>query len=124
MKLAYLVAASLLLATPLPSFADEAPLSDASFLAASHCLAYADLPALHSDAANFDALRTAMSNSKEHSQLIKNTAMNDAMSVRVRAGAMARRDSTRTELRAQRASACGQFVQNGLVQLETASPAS
>ncbi|HWA01094.1 MAG TPA: hypothetical protein VG841_12345 [Caulobacterales bacterium] len=124
MKLAYLIAASLLLATPINAFADEQPLSDAGYLAASHCLAYADLPALRTDTINVGALRDAVAKSTGHSRLIKDTAANDARSVRISAGAMPRTDATREQLRAQRSQACGQFVANGLVQLETATPAS
>jgi hypothetical protein len=111
------------LAALAPVSANAERMSDARYIAATRCLAYADLPELQSDSANFSALRAAASVGFHPGSVVSDARENAA---RVRA--TARRLSAMTnglqQLRDERDAACASFVERGLVQLETPTPAS
>lgn len=108
--IAFAVVAAAAALAPLSASAQER-MSDARFLAANRCLAYADLQQLQGDGANFDALReaTATGNRERtvHAQVRQSTR-----SIRARANTL-----NADELRAGRDSACASFTERGLVQI-------
>lgn len=98
-------------------------MSDARYISASRCLAYADLPELQSDGANFSALRSATAVGYRSSAVVSD-ARENASRVRATARRLGGMETGMTQLRAERDAACSGFAANGLVQLETQAPAS
>ncbi len=113
-----LVFAALFLAAavaPLAANAEER-LSDARYISASRCLAYADLPQLQSDGADFTALRAAV-DAGFRSSTIRSQVRQEAQRIRVNASSSANRRNSVEDLRESRDQACASFVARGLVQL-------
>lgn len=106
---------------PLTAHAEDARMSDASYIAASRCLAYADLPQLQADGADFSRLRAAAAIGY-HNQAAVTQAQEDARRTRVTARSWGDDERSVTQLRERRDDACSGFVSTGLVQLQT-SPA-
>ena len=108
-RMLFIIAAAAALA-PLSANAQER-MSDARYLAANRCLAYADLDQLQSDGVSFVALREAASvGSRERS--IATQVRENARSVRARATS-----ASVEELRRRRDEACASFAERGLVRL-------
>lgn len=99
--------------TPLSANAQER-MSDARYIAAQHCLAYADLSQLRSDPVDVSALREAVSNGYRSSAVVSE-ARENARRIRGRAGNLTTFADGEQELRAQRDEACASFVERGLV---------
>lgn len=117
-----LIAAAALATLAASSAANAEPtrLSDWAFTSASHCLAYAELPQLQSDPVSITALREAVSYNRNARPLgVVNSASHYTAQVRAEAAS-----ADVTELRQRRDQLCEGFVRGGLVQLETATPAS
>jgi hypothetical protein len=115
-----LIAVAIVLA---PSLAvAQERMSDARYLAASRCLAYADLPQLQADGADFTALREAAETGRRAREIVAEAEEN-ARRTRVTARSWGEGERSVTQLRQRREDACAGFVQTGLVQLPTA-PAS
>jgi hypothetical protein len=110
--LAILLAVAVL--APLSANAQER-MSDARYIAASRCIAYADLPQLQSDPLDITALRTAASTGYR-SQSVASDAQENARRVRVTANGLANSERGVDELRQRRDEACASFVELGLVQ--------
>jgi hypothetical protein len=108
---------------PLAAHAENARMSDARFLAASRCLAYADLPELHGDQANYSGLRTAAAVGF-HGGSVGSDARDEASRVRATARRLGSMDHGLEQLRGERNAACSSFVDGGLVQLEGTSAPS
>ena len=108
---------------PVSANADDARMSDARYISASRCLAYADLPELQADPANFNALRTAASTGYRSSAVVSD-ARDNATRVRATARRLSGMDTGLQQLREERDTACRAFVERGLVQMETTTPAS
>jgi hypothetical protein len=114
MKRLIVIAAVVFTLAPLSAHAEER-MSDARYLAANRCLAYADLEQLQPDAANFDALREA-ADAGGRTASIRAQTRRYARDVRARASGF-----SVDELRERRDEACESFVQRGLVQLNGSS---
>ncbi len=123
MKRVLSIVVALATLAPLSANAEEARMSDARYLAASQCLAYADLPELQSDGANFSALHAA-AGVGFHSGSVVADARENAARVRAQARRLSGMNNGLQQLREERDSACAGFVQRGLVQLEASTPAS
>ena len=120
MKRTVIAVAALALLAPLSAQAEPAHLSDWAFANASHCLAYAELPQLQSDPVNTSALREAVNYQRSGRSIdVLNGAAVYASHVRAQAAS-----GNTDALRARRDELCHGFIQNGLVQLETATPAT
>ncbi len=103
------IAAAALLA-PLSANAQER-MSDAGFLAANRCLAFAELRQLEGDGANFSALRDA-TDARRRPPAITEQVRQINRSTRARATTL-----SVEELRDRRNEACERFQTQGLVQL-------
>lgn len=114
MKRSLLLAVVLAATATTPAFAQR--MSDASFIAASRCIAYSDLPQLASDPMDVTALREAMSGGFR-SQAVASQARDHANRVRARAASLAQSEGGIDELRERRDEACANFVERGLVQI-------
>jgi hypothetical protein len=114
MKRMFLIAAALIIAAPLSAHAQER-MSDARYLAAHRCLAYADLEQFQADSGNFSALREA-ADAGGRLGSVRSEARTQARDIRVRANG-----ASVDELRERRDQACAGFVERGLVQLNGAS---
>ncbi|HRP10975.1 MAG TPA: hypothetical protein PLK37_08075 [Terricaulis sp.] len=110
MKQMLVIVAAAMVLTPLAAHAQER-MSDARYLAANRCLAYADLAQLQGDSANFANLREAAAIGNRE-RMIATQVRQDTRSIRARASS-----ATGEELRARRDEACARFVDVGLVQL-------
>jgi hypothetical protein len=100
--------------TPLSANAQER-LSDARYIAAQHCLAYASLAQLQSDPVDVSALREAVRPGFRDSA-VSSEARENARRLRARANNLATTPNGVQELREQRDQACATFVERGLVQ--------
>jgi hypothetical protein len=98
---------------PLSAQAQER-MSDARYIAAQHCLAYADLAQLQSDPIDFGALREAVAPGYRSSAVAAD-ARENARRVRARANYLANATGGLEELRDDREQACARFVERGLV---------
>lgn len=103
------IAAAALLA-PLSANAQER-MSDAAFLAANRCLAFAELRQLEGDGANFTALRDA-AEARRRPPAITDQVRQINRATRARANTL-----SIEELRSRRNEACERFSTQGLVQL-------
>ena len=110
------------LLAPAAALAQER-MSDARYIAASHCLAYADLPQLASDGADFTRLREATETGRRAREIVAE-AQENARRTRVTARSWGDSERSVQQLRQRREDACGGFVETGLVQLPATSPAS
>lgn len=119
MKRVLLIAAAMAVLAPLAANAENSRMGDGRYLAASQCLAYADLPELQSDGANFSALRAAAAVGF-HSSSVVSQARENATRVRATARRLAGMNNGLQQLRDERETACSGFVQQGLVQIEAA----
>ncbi|MBS0384962.1 MAG: hypothetical protein JSS00_06400 [Proteobacteria bacterium] len=117
MKRIFLIAVASAALAPLVANAENERMSDARYLAASRCLAYADLPELQSDGANFSALRAAASVGF-HSSSVVSDARENAARVRAQARRLSGMNNGLQQLRGERDAACTGFVERGLVQIE------
>lgn len=99
--------------TPLAAHAQER-MSDARYIAAQQCLAFADLSQLSSDPVDFSPLREAVS-SGYRSSAVTSEARENARRVRGRANNVATFADGVQELRTQRDEACSSFMERGLV---------
>src|SRR5688572_20804129 len=102
-----LIAAAAVLA-PAVAVAQER-LSDASYLAASRCLAYADLPQLQSDGADFTRLREATEEGRRAREIVAE-AEESARRTRITARSWGDDERSLTQLRQRRQDACAGFV--------------
>jgi len=123
MKRVISIVAALAALMPLPANAAGDRMSDARYISATRCLAYADLPELQSDPANFGALRSA-TQTGWRSSAVASDARDNAARVRATARRLSGMQTGLQQLREERDAACAGFVQQGLVQLESAAPAS
>lgn len=98
-------------------------MTDGRFLAASRCVAYADVQQLEADVTDFTAPRTAVTVGNRH-QVIRQRAENEAGAIHRNARRAAETDLGLAQLRARRASACEPFVQSGHVRLDSGVSAS
>ncbi|MFZ2030879.1 MAG: hypothetical protein WAU68_11260 [Vitreimonas sp.] len=108
---------------PFSANAADARMSDARYLAASRCLAYADLPELRSDPGNFSALRAAAALGFRSSS-VASDARDNAARIRATARRLSNMETGPQQLREERSAACAGFVAGGLVQLEASSAPS
>lgn len=92
-------------------------MSDARYIAAQHCLAYADLSQLSSDPVDVSALREAVSNGYRSSSVVSE-ARENARRIRGRAGNLTTFADGEQELRTLRDEACASFVERGLVSIQ------
>jgi hypothetical protein len=107
---------------PLAAHAED-HMSDGRYLAASRCLAYADVSALQGGS-DFTALRNA-TNAGFRNPAIISRARDEARTIRARADALASSgDRGMTTLQQRRDDACSSFSEQGLVRLENSTPAS
>jgi hypothetical protein len=113
MKKILLAALAFTAFTPLAAHAQER-MSDARYIAAQQCLAYAELSQLASDPIDFAPLREAVSNGYR-SSAVASEARENARRVRGRANNVATFADGVQELRGQRDEACAAFVERGLV---------
>jgi hypothetical protein len=90
-------------------------MSDARYISAQRCLAYADLPQLQSDGLDFSALRDAAAPGYR-SSAVASDARENAQRVRASANLLANATGGLDELRERRDDACGGFLERGLVQ--------
>lgn len=110
MKQILIVVAAAVVLAPLAAAAQER-MSDARYLSAQRCLAYADLSQLQGDSSNFTGLRSAAEvGSRERS--ISTQVRQDTRAIRARAT-----NASVEELRTRRDEACASFSEVGLVQL-------
>lgn len=112
--------------TALSSFsaAAEERLSDSRYLAASRCLAYADVAALETSPADFASLRTTTAAGYRDSAIVARS-QHEARNIRSRSESLAREGAQGVNLvRDRMDDACASFIQQGLVRLETNTPAS
>ncbi len=98
---------------PLSAHAQER-MSDARYIAAQHCLAYADLTQLRTDPVDVSALREAVSNGYR-SSAVASEARENARRIRGRANNLTTFADGEQELRTLRDEACAPFVERGLV---------
>jgi hypothetical protein len=98
-------------------------MSDGRYLAASRCLAYADLPELQSDHGNFDGLRAAAAVGFRSGSVVSD-ARDNATRIRATASRLGSMETGLQQLREERGAACAGFVAGGLVQLEASSAPS
>lgn len=105
-----IVVAAIAVLTPLTAYAQER-MSDAQYLAANRCLAYADLEQLQADRANVASLREAVEVGRRD-PAVNAQVRQTARGIRARASTL-----NADELRSRRNEACAGFVQSGLVQL-------
>jgi hypothetical protein len=110
-----------LVATPMTAFAQQTRLSDAHYLAASQCLAYADVQQLQGDG-DFSGLRQAVRVGYRN-QDIASQARDAAQRTRLTTRSLLGFEGGIDEARAQRDAACASFVQTGLVQLNSGTSA-
>lgn len=110
MKQILIVVAAAVVLAPLAAAAQER-MSDARYLAANRCLAYADLTALQGDSANFTGLREA-ARVGVREPTINTQVRQNTRSIRARAS-----NASVEELRTRRDEACASFTAVGLVQL-------
>lgn len=108
---------------PLTAHAEDARMSDARYIAASRCLAYAELPQLQADGADFSRLQAAATVGHRSHDIVSQ-AQEEARRTRVTARSWGDDDRSVTQLRERRDDACSGFVHTGLVQLQTANPSS
>jgi len=108
---------------PFTASAADSRMSDGRYLAASRCLAYADLPELQSDHANFDGLRAAAAVGFRSGSVLSD-ARDNATRVRATASRLSSMETGLQQLREERGAACSGFVAGGLVQLEASSAPS
>lgn len=116
MKKILIAAFALSALTPFAAHAQER-MSDARYIAAQHCLAYADLTQLQSDAVDFTQLREAASTGYR-SSAVSAEARENARRIRGRANNLATFADGVDQLRSQRDAACGGFIERGLVQTQ------
>lgn len=112
------VLASLAAFAPLSAHAEER-MSDARFLTASRCLAYADAAPLQADGIDYSALRAAISTGGARDTFVYQRANRYEHDVRMSANRARRSEQALTRLRAARDEACQPFIARGLVQLNT-----
>lgn len=96
--------------TPLSAAAQER-MSDARFLSANRCLAYADIGSLQGDPVDFTGLREAVTVGNRE-RTITSQARQNTRAIQARAVSY-----NADELRERRDAACASFVEIGLVQL-------
>ena len=123
MKRVLSIVVALAALSPFSAHADNSRLSDARYISASRCLAYADLPELQADPANFTALRAAAS-AGFRSGAVVSDARDNAARVRATARRLSGMATGLQQLREERDAACAGFVERGLVQIEISTPAS
>lgn len=116
-----LIAATAVLA-PALAIAQER-MSDARYIAAARCLAFADLPQLRADGADFTRLREATEEGRRAREIVAEAEEN-ARRTRITARSWGDDERSLTQLRQRRQDACAGFVETGLVQISTATPAS
>ena len=109
-----IVALTLSAFAPLSAQAQER-MSDARYIAAQQCLAYADLSQLQADGVDVAGLREAVRPGFRDSAVASQTREN-ARRLRARANNLATTPNGVEELREQRDAACAGFVERGLVQ--------
>jgi hypothetical protein len=119
MKKIIIVALTLSALAPFSAQAQER-MSDSRYIAAQHCLAYADLSQLQSDGVNFSGLREAVAPGYRSSD-VSSEARENARRIRARANNLATTPNGVQELREQRDAACSSFVERGLVQNQSQS---
>lgn len=110
MKHLVITVAAVAVLAPLAANAQER-MSDARYLAASRCLAYADLEQLQSDPADFSSLREA-ADAGQRQRAIRERARESARDIR-----LAARSLDAEQLRDRRDQDCAGFIERGLVQL-------
>lgn len=98
-------------------------MSDARYIAASRCLAYADLPQLASDGADFTRLREATEAGRRTREIVAEAEEN-ARRTRVTARSWGEDERSVQQLRQRREDACAGFVGTGLVQLPASARGS
>lgn len=122
MKATYLTAALLLISTAFPAFAETERMSDGRYMAASRCVAYAQLPQLSNDGFDIAPLAEAVDDARP-SYMASQRADSDARDVRL-AGRRAGDNAGDIErLRIRRDEVCADFVSSGLLQAATPEPA-
>jgi hypothetical protein len=122
MKQIIIAALTLSALAPLSAHAQER-MSDARYIAAQNCLAFASLTQLQSDQVEVSALREATTLGYRDSA-VSSEARENARRVRARANNLATSANGLQELREQRDTACATFVERGLVQRQTQSSGS
>jgi len=114
MKRLVTIVVSLAALAPVAAHAQER-MSDARYIAAQRCLAYAELPQLQSDPLDVSALREA-ADAGFRSQTVSSQTRDATRRVRVTANRIGVNEAGLTELRGYRDEACTGFVERGLVQ--------
>jgi hypothetical protein len=122
MKYGYLAFAVCLLSAPVAT-ADR-DMSDGQYLAASRCIAYAQLAQLSGDALNVSALQEAVE-AYRASSMIRSSARRIAQDVNREASRAGEGAESVGSLRTARDEACSDFAASGLIQASTPqTPAS
>jgi hypothetical protein len=123
MKYAYIAVIALFTASIPSAFAESDRLTDAQYLTASRCVAYAELSQLSADTFDYASLKSAV-DSQRVDPLIRDRAREsrrDAVLAGQRAGDNA---VAVADLRTRRDGACASFVSSGLVRAGTPTPAA
>jgi hypothetical protein len=123
MKYAYIAVTALFMAASPSAFAQSERMNDVSFITASRCVAYAELPQLSADVYDFSTLKTAVADQSVNPEIRRRAreAERNAHLAGLRAGDDARAVEG---LRNRRDDACASFVSSGLVQAEAPTPAT
>lgn len=123
MKASFIIAASLMITASFPAFAQTERMSDGRYIAASRCVAYAELPQLSEDIFDYSSLKAAIDDQRVSSLIRERVRDNhrDAVLASQRAGDNAVAIS---DLRVRRDAACSNFVSSGLVQAGATTPAT
>jgi hypothetical protein len=123
MKYGYLAFAVCLVSAPIAAAADR-DMSDGQYLAASRCVAYAQLPQLSGDAVNVSALQEAVEANRT-SSMIRSSARRIAQDVGREASRAGEGAEGVASLRSARDEACSDFAASGLIEASTPqTPAS
>jgi hypothetical protein len=121
MKRALILITALITCTTFSAQAEQPALSnDASYIAASRCLAYANLPQLQSDAGDYAALRSAAEHYNWRDAAMEGRIRSDTRQIRVHADTLAQTEGGLRALRQSRTDSCARFVPSGLVQSDAA----
>ncbi|MDX2276218.1 MAG: hypothetical protein NW206_12275 [Hyphomonadaceae bacterium] len=122
MKAKFIIAASLLAAASFPAFAQTEPMTDGRYMAASRCVAYAQLAQLQGDGFDISPLAQAVDDARPN-YMAEQRADSEASDIR-RAGRRAGDNAGAIQiLRERRDEACAGFVSNGTLQAAAPAPA-
>lgn len=121
MKRTLIAITALITCTALSAQAEQPGIAnDSSYIAASRCLAYADLPALQAEAGDYAALRTAVAQYNWRDAAMQGRIRTETRQIRTHGDTLSQTEGGIASLRQNRTSTCARFVPSGLVQSESA----